>query len=220
MTAYNLGMAIIAEGATERVFYSEYVLHVARKGGCSVTQFEEVDETGYVLANNGGTVLVKIHDVGTVSQIPNAGRWFQRMCFARHATTPWCVFLAYDTDEYNSPISKFREGDWALLRRDLSDASEVIDLAAEADIEDVMLCDLSSVLNFLGLPPTCPLPCGGKGKSKMKKLFREVAPYNAYHSGERARSLIQALDFTVIASSSPVPLNRIDEMIAEVLSVV
>lgn len=51
-----------------------------------------------------------------------------------------------------------------------------------------MLCDLPGVLSFLGLPPETEMPPGNKGKMKLKKLYRKVAPNKAYHSGERASS--------------------------------
>ena len=57
-----------------------------------------------------------------------------------------------------------------------------------------MLCDLPGVLSFLGLPPETEMPPGNKGKTKLKKLYRKVAPNKAYHSGERAKDLISHLD--------------------------
>ena len=62
-----------------------------------------------------------------------------------------------------------------------------------------MLCDLPGVLSFLGLPPETEMPPGNKGKTKLKKLYRKVAPNKAYHSGERAKDLMrrfQALGLT------------------------
>lgn len=77
-------------------------------------------------------------------------------------------------------------------------------MAAKADIEDVMLCDLPGVLSFLGLPPETEMPPGNKGKTKLKKLYRKVAPNKAYHSGERAKDLISHLDMAEIRASAPV----------------
>lgn len=42
-----------------------------------------------------------------------------------------------------------------------------------------MLCDLPGVLSFLGLPPETEMPPGNKGKTKLKKLYRKVAPNKA-----------------------------------------
>ncbi len=86
-------------------------------------------------------------------------------------------------------------------------------MAAEADIEDVMLCDLPGVLSFLGLPPETEMPPGNKGKTKLKKLYRKVAPNKAYHSGERAKGLISHLDMAEIRASAPVPLGEIDRAV-------
>ena len=82
-----------------------------------------------------------------------------------------------------------------------------------ADIEDVMLCDLPGVLSFLGLPPETEMPPGNKGKTKLKKLYRKVAPNKAYHSGERAKDLISHLDMAEIRASAPVPLGEIDRAV-------
>ena len=42
-------------------------------------------------------------------------------------------------------VSKFREGDWARLREEIEEGAEnVFDLAAEADIEDVLMCDYAA----------------------------------------------------------------------------
>ena len=87
---------------------------------------------------------------------------------------------------------------------------KVVDLAAEADIGDVMPCDLPGVPSFLGLPPEAEMPPGNKGKTKLKKLYRKVAPNKAYHSGERAKDLISHLDMAEIRASAPVPLGEID----------
>lgn len=92
-------------------------------------------------------------------------------------------------------------------------AQRVVDLAAEADIEDVMLCDLPGVLSFLGLPPETEMPPGNKGKTKLKKLYRKVASNKAYHSGERAKGLISHLDMAEIRASAPVPLGEIDRAV-------
>lgn len=65
-----------------------------------------------------------------------------------------------------------------------------------------MLCDLPGVLSFLGLPPETEMPPGNKGKTKLKKLYRKVAPNKAYHSGERAKDLISHLDMAELGCSS------------------
>lgn len=57
------------------------------------------------------------------------------------------------------------------------------------------------------------MPPGNKGKTKLKKLYRKVAPNRAYHSGERAKSLISHLDMTKIKTSAPIPLEEIDKAV-------
>ena len=101
-----------------------------------------------------------------------------------------------------------------MLRESIApSAQKVVDMAAEADIEDVMLCDLTGVLSFLGLPQQKKIPPGNKGKTKLKKLYRMVAPNRAYHSGERAKDLISHLDMTGIRASAPIPLEEIDKAV-------
>lgn len=80
---------------------------------------------------------------------------------------PWTVYLCYDTDSSNSNISKFYEGDWKILRQDLekSKTTTIVDLAASADIEDIMLYDIESVLAFLGIAMPVKL-VGEKARQK------------------------------------------------------
>ncbi|MGN0262199.1 MAG: hypothetical protein ACI4B9_05070 [Eggerthellaceae bacterium] len=152
--------------------------------------------------------------MNSVSQMTNSATWFHRVCVGENPEIAWTVFLCYDTDEYNSDITKFHEGDWAMLRKSIEASAErVIDMAAGADIEDVMLCDLPGVLEYLGLPLETRLPPGNKGKTKLKKLFRMVAPNRAYHSGGRAKELISALDMHAIKTNAPVPLDEIDKVL-------
>lgn len=71
-------------------------------------------------------------------------------------------------------------------------AKAVHDIAAAADIEDIILSDIDGVSSFLGSSSTMELPTGSKGKAKLKKLFRQVG--KTYHEGKRARALIDSLD--------------------------
>lgn len=211
MGIYKAGMAFIVEGATEKVFYTEYLRDFAQSNEYTFSEIESMEYYDYEVGSPVGKVLIKIRDVGTVSQIANAGVWFKSVCVGQYNVIPWHVFLGYDTDGYNGDISKFRDGDWANLRKDLSDAACVIDLAAEADIEDIMLYDSKSILAFLGLSLDTPIPSGNKGKSKMKKLYLD--PCNPYHEGDRARKMIRCLDFSLIAQKAPIPLLEINKLL-------
>lgn len=107
-------------------------------------------------------------------------------------------------------FTKFHQGDWKRLRDDIDEAAEsVTDLAASADIEDIMLCDLEDILVFLNLPADTPLPSGRKGKVRTKRLFRMVAINHPYHEAEKARPLIQALDMGKIAERAPIASRQI-----------
>ncbi|MEC4175739.1 hypothetical protein VJ918_03035 [Adlercreutzia sp. R21] len=215
MLEYVQGVAFIVEGATERVFYEQYIRSAADERLVS-TPFGEESEWGFddlMIAGDQGDILVRFNNVGTVTQMPNSAAWFKRSCRARWPSLPWTVFLCYDTDSYDVPISKFQSESWNLLRKDLEEsADEVIEIAAAADIEDVMLADFEGVLRYLGLDPAAPLPSGGKGKSRMRKLFKMRSVRHPYHEGEKALPLIQTLDMRKICAASLVPLGRINEV--------
>ena len=208
--AYKKGVAFIVEGATERVFYEEYLMKLCSDCGMTMVKDRESQENKYVIHKADKSILILINNVGSVSQMTNSATWFHRACVKEYSDIRWSVFLCYDTDAYNSDITKFHEGDWLRLRQSIeSDAEFVEDLAAQADIEDVMLCDFQGVLAFLHLDDDTPMPKGRKGKVRIKQLFRRSSPSLAYHEGERARALIRALDMECIEGLAPVPLSAI-----------
>lgn len=208
------GLAFIVEGATEKVFYLEYLSKLCKAKGLALKKDFETQEDRYVITSVDDEKVVMMASVNSVSQMTNSATWFDRSCVGENPEVAWTVFLCYDTDEYNSDITKFHEGDWAMLHESIEPkAIKVVDLAAEADIEDVMLCDLTGVLTFLGLPPETEMPPGNKGKTKLKKLYRKVASNKAYHSGERAKDLISRLNMAEIRKSAPVALEEIDKAI-------
>ena len=131
----------------------------------------------------------------------------------RHQLNRYCPLLPA-TARYCPPVS---EPAGSSSTPNISPSAQgVVDLAAKAGIEDVMLRDLPGVLSFLGLPPETEMPPGNKGKAKLKKLYRKVAPNKAYHSGERAKDLISHLDMAEIRASAPVPLGKIDRAVVSV----
>ena len=138
-------------GATEKVFYLEYLSQLCAAKGLALRKDLDTQEDRYTITSANGEKVVMMASVNSVSQMTNSATWFDRACVGENPEIDWTVFLCYDTDEYNSDITKFHEGDWAMLRESISPAAQkVVDLAAEADIEDVMLCDLPGVLSFLG----------------------------------------------------------------------
>ncbi|MCR2034223.1 hypothetical protein [Adlercreutzia mucosicola] len=215
MPEFDYGVAFIVEGATERVFYEHYIRAMARDKCLTPLEFSRWNggRDDLFIKGSRGSVLVRFNNVGTVTQMPNSASWFKRACHGKWPALPWTVFLCYDTDSYSTPVSKFQNGSWALLRKDLEDVAEdVVDIAAAADIEDVMLADFAGVLAYLNLDTSTSLPSGGKGKSKMKKLFKMKSVCQPYHEGEKALPLIQSLDMDVILATAPVPLSRINEV--------
>lgn len=210
------GLVFIVESDTEKVFYLEYLTWLCDKLEYSIEKDEVSQEDLHIINTSSGQVVVMFWSSNSVSNIVRGSIWFKHACVEGYPNISWTVFLCYDTDEYDAPISKFHEGDWASLCYDIErDSVSVVDMAAEADIEDIMLCDLESVLTYLGLPADTEIPPGNKGKTKLKKLYRMVAKNNTYHSGSRARPLIRALDMDVLRRCAPVPLKKIDEALGE-----
>ncbi len=212
---FEKGIAFILEGDTEKVFYISLLKHLCEKYDGVVFQ-KQIDpnsgEIFYTLGNEERSVLIKFNVVGTISQITNSGSGFEKRCYGQYKSLNWTIFLCYDTDNYTPNISKFYEDDWKELRKSISKrkSCSIIDLAAQADIEDIMLVDSDGIFKFLGISPIS-IPTGSKGKVKMKKIFRAKGPGSAYHEGARSENLIKTLDFDKIISESPVPLNRIQQ---------
>lgn len=213
-TCFKKGIAFILEGDTEKIFYTALLRYLCTKHvGVSFEKHSDPSsgEIFYTIGTEHQKVLVMFNVVGTISQIANSGNWFEKRCYNRFKDIEWCVFLCYDTDNYIPNISKFYEGDWKELRKAISKhkSCSIIDLAAEADIEDIILIDEASIFSFLRIAPI-PIPSGSKGKIRLRKLFRSKGRGCAYHAGDRAEPLINALDFEKIISHSPVQLHQIE----------
>lgn len=206
----GVGIVFIGEGRTECVFYEQYVIDACSRRGLAVEV--AVIEGERVLTIGGKrNVLILFHDTGSVSAMPRASLWFRRACWETYPQLIWQVFLCYDTDGYNQPITRFYKDDWSVLREELDAmGGRVTDLAASADIEDIMLCDIAGVCAYLGLPDDS-VPSGRNGKTKMKSLFRARDSRRPYHEADKALPLIQALDMRVIRDRAPIPLAAIDE---------
>lgn len=211
MDNYTEGIAFILEGTTEKVFYKAYLEYLsALDEKASLIRDKSADDGEIIFCWQAGEkkILIKFHVVGTITQIVHSGKWFLNMCSKKHKI-PWTVYLCYDTDSYNSNISKFYEGDWKILRQELEKSkTTIVDLAANADIEDIMLYDIESVLVFLGIAMPVKL-VGRKGKAKMKALYRSAG--RTYHEGERAKDMISKLDFSKITQSAPIKLVELKD---------
>ena len=212
---FEKGIAFILEGDTEKVFYLSLLKFLCKRYiGVSFQKQTDPNsgEIFYILGDDKHSVLIKFNVVGTISQITNSGNWFEKRCYGQYKNLNWTVFLCYDTDNYTPNISKFYEGDWKELRKNISKRKtcSIIDLAAQADIEDIMLLDADGIFKFLDMPPIT-IPTGSKGKSKMKKIFRAKGSGSAYHEGARAEKLIESLNFDKIISESPVSLSQIQQ---------
>ena len=215
MDKFTEGIAFIMEGKTEKVFYKCFLDYI-RATNPDIDFVREVSEDGeiyFIWSTLVKRILIKIFVVGTISQITNSGSWFANKC-TKKIKIPWSVYLCYDTDASTAEISKFYEGDWKLLRRALkrAHAVNIVDLAASADIEDIMLYDLEGVCRFLKISVPEKI-VGRKGKAKMKMLHRSCG--QTYHEAEKALPLIEALDFNKIMEKSPIDLKRLKQHLLE-----
>lgn len=202
------GVAFIGEGATEKVFYREYLTTRASSLGLDVSRHEgDVDAEYRCGRVDSGCTVVMFHGAGSISSIPKTLGWFRGVCLGEWPRLGWDVFLCFDTDGHNDAITQYHLGDWIALRQGLCDlGANVFDLAADADIEDIMLIDLDGVRRYAGAPDDF-VPVGRKGKSRMKHLFRAAGPGHAYHEGPRAKELIASLDMDRIREQAPASID-------------
>ena len=223
--SFEHGFAFILEADTERVFYDALLHFFAQKHPeCILTEAIDTDnfERFYTVCGPFGSHIVRMNSVGTITQIHNSLSWYRNKCTgSKGKSFPWTVFLCYDTDSYNADVTKFYEGDWKNFRQQLERGrtSEVLDLAANAEIEDIFLQDLHGISEFMGLNSDLQpsdIPSGRKGSARLKQLFitqRKLGMTNkSYHKGERARELIGCLDLQKIVDTSPIPLNLIEKI--------
>ena len=181
--SYESGFAFVLEGATERVFYERLLYFFARKHpNCSIekNQDSETFETFFTVRGPFGVRIIKMNAVGTITQIHNSANWFQNNCVqAKGKKIPWTVFLCYDTDSYNADVTKFYKGDWETFRKMINTqrgVKKIVDMAVDADIEDIFLLDLHGISCFMGLDSDLTqedIPSGRKGSAKLKQLFIE-----------------------------------------------
>lgn len=102
------------------------------------------------------------------------------------------------------------------MREEIEEGAEnVFDLAAEADIEDVLMCDYAGVLAWLLLAPDTPVPSGRNGKNKLRRLFQLSGRRGAYHAGERSRGFVESLDMAQIEAQVPFDLGELRRRVFE-----
>lgn len=207
---FTEGIAFIFEGETEKIFYINLLTHLASVSTDTTFEKQLSDNDGefyYVWKDLTKSILIKTNNVGTITQIANSGSWFENKCCKNQL--PWTVYLCYDTDSSSNNISKFYCGDWLRLRTTLEqNKATVVDLAAHADIEDILLYDLEGICEFLAIDLVSRESLRGrKGKAKLKTLFRQAG--QVYHEGERAKRLIEALDCEKIISTAPIKLSEL-----------
>jgi len=207
---YTDGIAFVLEGSTEKIFYLnllKYFADIDKKIVFKKVILEEEGEIFYEWTSEMKKIIIKIYVVGTITQISNSGKWFLSKC-SEKLKIPWSVYLCYDTDSPKADISKFYEGDWKRLREVINKGrtKKIVDLAASADIEDILLYDLEGICGFLNIPVPDTLT-GRKGKAKMKALYRSCGA--TYHEGDRAENMINALNKEKIITNAPLDLQQL-----------
>ena len=217
---FDFGLAFIFEGDTEKYFYINLLEFICAKHGCLIQPVDTSVGGTYIITNKRKKIIVCTNMVGTITQITHSGNWFNNSCANKYSSkTPWKVFLCYDTDSYEADITKFQLGDWKMLRSNLTKRNniQIIDVSASAEIEDIFLIDLESISQFLGLETElteADIPSGGKGKTKLTKLFRENKKF--YHAGIRALPLIKSLNKQRLLDSEILPLKEIENAILSI----
>lgn len=211
---FDKGIAFICEGDTEKEFYLSMLTFLCNKYNAIMEKQEpqDVEDVIYQIQVGDTCLLVKFYCANTVSGIPKAGKWFEAECLKKYgARKEWEIFLCYDTDSHNNTVSQFQEGDWQDLREKLSKAKKITDLAAAADIEDIMLVDLQSICDYLKIAIVSYNDLKGrKGYAKMKYLYRGCG--KSYHKGKRARPMIDYLNKQKIIDSGVIPLCEIESL--------
>lgn len=197
------GFAFVVEGETERVFYQEYL-----QWCCAQSQaytMRGLPQNGWLMVPEAGenAAFVTFNVMGSIGSVPNAMSWIKSLR-RNYLSLDWSIALCYDTD--GGDPSNLNTRSWHRFRADLAALGlPLIDLAANADIEDIMLADIEGVRKFIGVPEGAS-PRGRKGKAKINSLFKAVDVTRPYHEGEKARPLIQALSFDVIERKAPISL--------------
>lgn len=215
---YKKGVAFICEGDTEKEFYLSLLAFFCDKHHKSIvkTVNEQEPDIVYELRGSDDDILViKFFIAESITGMPRSSKWFEVECVKKYGSRiPWTAYLCYDTDAYTKDVTQFYEGDWKDLRNKLKRAVDIVDLAAAADIEDILLVDIEGVCNFIQHPivDIADLP-GRKGATKMKQLYRECG--KSYHKGKRARMMIDSLDKQKIVDSDIVPLKKVEALFIE-----
>lgn len=203
-------VVFVCEGETELYFYETLLSHLSYRNLAfeyCIRFDEQRNEYVHQMISSENIVFAVMKVVGTITQVVHIAQWFSQYKKELPADK-WTVFLCYDTDSYKSEIAKFYEGDWDSLRSKLkANNVQIIDLAASAMIEDILLLDPKGICSFLSVPYQS-IPNAANGKVAMKKFFRAHAA--VYHEGERAKSLIECLDMDKILRESDLPLEQVE----------
>ncbi|MDD3365799.1 MAG: hypothetical protein PHS67_00875 [Sphaerochaetaceae bacterium] len=209
---YSHGVAFILEGDTEARFYETMICHYSgNHTECAYSGWfdNSINDFIYKVDSIQSSVLIRMYNVKTITQIAHSADWFKNECKKRFKDIKWTIFLCYDTDSHARDVTKFYEGDWKRLREKLEGKDiEIIDLAARAMIEDIFLLDPEGICEYLGIQAKS-IPRTGSAKKTLKDFFRSHG--KTYHEGDRAQDLIWALNKNKIIEKSEIRFSLIEQ---------
>ena len=219
---YCYGISLIMEGDTEKYFYEEILNRICYDNNINISKEEDSEELAvyYKLNKNENSLIVKIKNTETITQMTNQYLWFKNFCADKYRNIKWTVFLCYDTD--GNKISVFSNHDWKLLKDQLNKITNVdgiIDCCADRDIEDMFLIDIDGIKNFLDITENVKVEelKGRKGKVKLKNLYLLYTD-KTYHEGKRALPLIRSLDLRKIINNPENNINLLEKLIVDILT--
>lgn len=201
MNDIDLEIAFICEGETEEVFYKTLVQKYSMIMKAEHYGNDNLDGTAIIIRTEEKSVRISFKCTSTCSQITNQVEWIRNEYADKIRNRDICIYICYDTDSYREDITRFEEGDWEYFIKQIEKISgeiNIIQLAAKAQIEDIMLIDKNGIKKYLGLTEIA-IPNKSKGKYKMREVFKQAN--KCYREGYRSERFINSLDFEYICKN-------------------
>lgn len=176
----------VVEGPTEKDFYDSSLNYLIRATGSSF--FDEV-KPSYIACGIGNFA----------KYIPGYlnDEYFQ---YAPQNDDSYYVAFCYDKDVFkrqNPPVNWKKVESKCRLKFEPNDLNRLhfIHIVADDCIENVFLCDIDGICNYLGRKPM-KIPAGSNGVEKMEKVFRTVNKF--YVKGGRVDGMVSCLNIAKI----------------------
>lgn len=121
------------------------------------------------------------------------------------------VCCSYDTDVFDAGNPMIVN--WGTLRRSVlkMGVKEFVQLGIKSSIEDWILCDLSGICAFLRLKEVPKSLKGADGNARLTNLYSSVN--KVYQKGYQAKTLIAALDMSVIREKNKTVLKELENVL-------